>query len=166
MTMTLKVYFFCPEWDYQIINFQSSVNLNWVVELFTSAPISELVENCAFYFFLSNYFHLPYFEKKPCIYIKSWWQDHRRRFYNSNIMDKIADKLVRQFVLVFSRIEKKTFVLQGEEIFFPALCVNCVCDRKRVWMMFRRLWRQKRLILNADWGVFWRNWALAASMCA
>nr|XP_046154707.1 otoferlin-like isoform X1 [Oncorhynchus gorbuscha] len=40
-----------------------------------------------------NYFHLPYFEKKPCIYIKSWWQDLRRRLYNSNIMDKIADKL-------------------------------------------------------------------------
>ena len=44
---------------------------------------------------LRNYFHLPYFEKKPCIYIKSWWQDQRRRLYNSNIMDKIADKLVR-----------------------------------------------------------------------
>uniref|UniRef100_A0A8C5CER7 Otoferlin a n=1 Tax=Gadus morhua TaxID=8049 RepID=A0A8C5CER7_GADMO len=41
-----------------------------------------------------NYFHLPYFEKKPCIYIKSWWQDQRRRLYNSNIMDKMADKLV------------------------------------------------------------------------
>ncbi|XP_063350675.1 otoferlin isoform X6 [Pelmatolapia mariae] len=40
-----------------------------------------------------NYFHLPYFEKKPCIYIKSWWQDQRRRLYNSNMMDKIADKL-------------------------------------------------------------------------
>ncbi|XP_036066305.1 otoferlin isoform X6 [Oryzias melastigma] len=40
-----------------------------------------------------NYFHLPYFEKKPCVYIKSWWQDQRRRLYNSNIMDKIADKL-------------------------------------------------------------------------
>ncbi|KAG5276719.1 hypothetical protein AALO_G00108940 [Alosa alosa] len=40
-----------------------------------------------------NYFHLPYFDKKPCIYIKSWWQDQRRRLYNSNIMDKIADKL-------------------------------------------------------------------------
>ncbi|XP_061741613.1 otoferlin isoform X14 [Nerophis ophidion] len=40
-----------------------------------------------------NYFHLPYFEKKPCVYIRSWWQDQRRRFYNSNIMDKIADKL-------------------------------------------------------------------------
>ncbi|XP_067328092.1 otoferlin isoform X4 [Anolis sagrei] len=40
-----------------------------------------------------NYFHLPYFDKKPCIYMKSWWQDQRRRLYNSNIMDKIADKL-------------------------------------------------------------------------
>ncbi|KAM9704298.1 otoferlin isoform 12-T13 [Menidia menidia] len=40
-----------------------------------------------------NYFHLPYFEKKPCVYIKSLWQDQRRRLYNSNMMDKIADKL-------------------------------------------------------------------------
>ncbi|TRY81428.1 hypothetical protein DNTS_008147 [Danionella cerebrum] len=40
-----------------------------------------------------NYFHLPYFERKPCIYIKSWWQDQRRRLYNANIIDKIADKL-------------------------------------------------------------------------
>uniref|UniRef100_A0A673YZF8 Otoferlin n=1 Tax=Salmo trutta TaxID=8032 RepID=A0A673YZF8_SALTR len=46
------------------------------------------------YYTQENYFHLPYFEKKPCIYIKSWWQDQRRRLYNSNIMDKIADKLV------------------------------------------------------------------------
>ncbi|XP_032877367.1 otoferlin isoform X1 [Amblyraja radiata] len=40
-----------------------------------------------------NYFHLPYFEKKPCTYIKSWWQDQRRRLYNANIIDKMADKL-------------------------------------------------------------------------
>ncbi|XP_036026827.1 otoferlin isoform X3 [Onychomys torridus] len=40
-----------------------------------------------------NYFHLPYLERKPCIYIKSWWPDQRRRLYNSNIMDHIADKL-------------------------------------------------------------------------
>lgn len=46
---------------------------------------------------LRNYFHLPYFEKKPCIYIKSWWQDQRRRLYNSNIMDKIADKMVSNY---------------------------------------------------------------------
>lgn len=42
-----------------------------------------------------NYFHLPYLERKPCIYIKSWWPDQRRRLYNASIMDHIADKLVR-----------------------------------------------------------------------
>ncbi|XP_023085796.1 otoferlin isoform X3 [Piliocolobus tephrosceles] len=40
-----------------------------------------------------NYFHLPYLERKPCIYIKSWWPDQRRRLYNASIMDHIADKL-------------------------------------------------------------------------
>ncbi|XP_072313080.1 otoferlin-like, partial [Eucyclogobius newberryi] len=40
-----------------------------------------------------NYFHLPYFERKPCIFIKSWWQDQRRRLYNANVIDNIADKL-------------------------------------------------------------------------
>ncbi|XP_041828567.1 otoferlin-like [Melanotaenia boesemani] len=40
-----------------------------------------------------NYFHLPYFERKPCFYIKSWWQDQRRRLYNANVIDNIADKL-------------------------------------------------------------------------
>ncbi|KAF0043999.1 hypothetical protein F2P81_003157 [Scophthalmus maximus] len=40
-----------------------------------------------------NYFHLPYFERKPCIYIKSWWQDQKRRLYNANIIDNLADKL-------------------------------------------------------------------------
>lgn len=44
---------------------------------------------------LRNYFHLPYLERKPCIYMKSWWPDQRRRLYNANIMDRIADKLVR-----------------------------------------------------------------------
>lgn len=56
-----------------------------------------LLKNIGKSFFFSicrNYFHLPYFEKKPCVYIKSWWQDQRRRLYNSNMMDKIADKLV------------------------------------------------------------------------
>uniref|UniRef100_A0A673YZT8 Otoferlin n=1 Tax=Salmo trutta TaxID=8032 RepID=A0A673YZT8_SALTR len=52
-----------------------------------------------------NYFHLPYFEKKPCIYIKSWWQDQRRRLYNSNIMDKIADKLVSNHAFLHERDE-------------------------------------------------------------
>ncbi|KAM7118824.1 otoferlin isoform 1-T1 [Ciconia maguari] len=57
-----------------------------LVSVSSSQPMKPLVTD-------RNYFHLPYFEKKPCIYIKSWWQDQRRRLYNANIMDKIADKL-------------------------------------------------------------------------
>ncbi|KAM9017181.1 otoferlin isoform 17-T17 [Ara ararauna] len=57
-----------------------------MVSVSSSQPMKPLVTD-------RNYFHLPYFEKKPCIYIKSWWQDQRRRLYNANIMDKIADKL-------------------------------------------------------------------------
>uniref|UniRef100_A0A8C2TRT4 Otoferlin n=1 Tax=Coturnix japonica TaxID=93934 RepID=A0A8C2TRT4_COTJA len=58
-----------------------------MVSVSSSQPMKPLVTD-------RNYFHLPYLEKKPCIYIKSWWQDQRRRLYNGNIMDKIADKLV------------------------------------------------------------------------
>uniref|UniRef100_A0A8C2YC42 Otoferlin n=1 Tax=Coturnix japonica TaxID=93934 RepID=A0A8C2YC42_COTJA len=57
-----------------------------MVSVSSSQPMKPLVTD-------RNYFHLPYLEKKPCIYIKSWWQDQRRRLYNGNIMDKIADKL-------------------------------------------------------------------------
>ncbi|XP_077187228.1 otoferlin isoform X6 [Paroedura picta] len=56
------------------------------VSISTTPPMKPLITD-------RNYFHLPYFDKKPCIYIKSWWQDQRRRLYNANIMDKIADKL-------------------------------------------------------------------------
>uniref|UniRef100_A0A8D2PTV8 Otoferlin n=1 Tax=Zosterops lateralis melanops TaxID=1220523 RepID=A0A8D2PTV8_ZOSLA len=59
-----------------------------LVSVSSSQPMKPLVTD-------RNYFHLPYLEKKPCIYIRSWWQDQRRRLYNANIMDKIADKLVR-----------------------------------------------------------------------
>uniref|UniRef100_A0A3Q3G455 Otoferlin n=1 Tax=Kryptolebias marmoratus TaxID=37003 RepID=A0A3Q3G455_KRYMA len=52
----------------------------------TSPPMKPVITD-------RNYFHLPYFERKPCIYIKSWWQDQRRRLYNANIIDNVADKL-------------------------------------------------------------------------
>ncbi|XP_032911663.1 otoferlin isoform X5 [Catharus ustulatus] len=57
-----------------------------LVSVSSSQPMKPLVTD-------RNYFYLPYLEKKPCIYIRSWWQDQRRRLYNANIMDKIADKL-------------------------------------------------------------------------
>ncbi|XP_078483992.1 otoferlin isoform X2 [Ciona intestinalis] len=39
------------------------------------------------------YYHMPFFEQKPCVYLTSYWHDHKRRLYNSNIMHRIADKL-------------------------------------------------------------------------
>ncbi|XP_038606758.1 otoferlin isoform X3 [Tachyglossus aculeatus] len=57
-----------------------------LVSVSTSPPMRPQVTD-------RNYFHLPYLERKPCIYIKSWWQDQRRRLYNANIIDHVADKL-------------------------------------------------------------------------
>ncbi|KAE9538073.1 hypothetical protein AGLY_006045 [Aphis glycines] len=39
------------------------------------------------------YYYLPLREDKPCLHVKSIWPDYRRRMYNSNIINKIADKL-------------------------------------------------------------------------
>ncbi|KAK7100137.1 hypothetical protein V1264_023132 [Littorina saxatilis] len=39
------------------------------------------------------YYNLPYYEDKPCIYVREHMEDHRRRMYNSNIINKIAEKL-------------------------------------------------------------------------
>ncbi|XP_074640585.1 otoferlin-like isoform X2 [Tubulanus polymorphus] len=39
------------------------------------------------------YYHMPYFEEKQCMYVKAPFEDHRRRMYNVNIIEKIADKL-------------------------------------------------------------------------
>jgi hypothetical protein len=40
-----------------------------------------------------QYYHLPIESEKPCLYLKSSIPDHRRRAYNSNIIEKIAQTL-------------------------------------------------------------------------
>lgn len=40
------------------------------------------------------YYFLPYWDNKPCMHVRSVWPDYRRRMYNSNVIAKIADKLV------------------------------------------------------------------------
>ncbi|VVC45932.1 Hypothetical protein CINCED_3A016890 [Cinara cedri] len=39
------------------------------------------------------YYYLPLREDKPCLHVKSIWPDYRRRMYNSNIINKISDRL-------------------------------------------------------------------------
>ncbi|XP_033011708.1 fer-1-like protein 6 [Lacerta agilis] len=40
-----------------------------------------------------NYLYLPYDDKKPCIYIKSFWGDQTFRLYFSNVLEKMAHLL-------------------------------------------------------------------------
>ena len=40
-----------------------------------------------------QYYHLPIEADKPCLYVRSSLPDHRRRAYNSNIIDKVAQNL-------------------------------------------------------------------------
>uniref|UniRef100_A0A672H7D0 Otoferlin n=1 Tax=Salarias fasciatus TaxID=181472 RepID=A0A672H7D0_SALFA len=110
-----------------------------------------------------NYFHLPYFEKKPCVYIKSWWQDQRRRLYNSNMMDKIADKLeegvndVQEIIKTEKAFPERRLrgVLEelsiGSEVSFSALYKNTIGDS---WMdvktiMCRSLLRKRDLEISS-----------------
>uniref|UniRef100_A0A7N8YL02 Otoferlin n=1 Tax=Mastacembelus armatus TaxID=205130 RepID=A0A7N8YL02_9TELE len=88
------------------INFEVTIGIFQYFEYTFSLPtincfLSSTFNQSAFLFITvihRNYFHLPYFERKPCVYIKSWWQDQRRRLYNSNIIDNIADKLATFFL--------------------------------------------------------------------
>ncbi|KAG8232048.1 hypothetical protein J437_LFUL014431, partial [Ladona fulva] len=51
----------------------------------TTAPTKPMTHDRLYYF-------LPYWDDKPCMYIRSVWPDYRKRMYNSNIIGKIVDK--------------------------------------------------------------------------
>lgn len=40
-----------------------------------------------------NYHYLQFYEKKPCIYVKSTWGDQTFRLYTSNVLQKMTDHL-------------------------------------------------------------------------
>ncbi|XP_014771959.1 otoferlin isoform X1 [Octopus bimaculoides] len=52
----------------------------------TTSPIKPVTKDKIYYI-------MPYYEEKPCVYIKDFFEDHRRRMYNSNILQKIIVKL-------------------------------------------------------------------------
>ncbi|XP_032874769.1 fer-1-like protein 6 [Amblyraja radiata] len=62
-----------------------------------------------------SYYYLPFHNKKPCVFVKSCWEDQIFRLYISNFLDKIADRLeegleeIKECMKVSdSRMEKKT----------------------------------------------------------
>ncbi|KAG8297658.1 hypothetical protein J6590_031698 [Homalodisca vitripennis] len=52
----------------------------------TTSPIKPMTHDRTYYF-------LPYWDDKPCMHVRSLWPDYRRRMYNSNIINKIVEKL-------------------------------------------------------------------------
>ncbi len=45
------------------------------------------------YYICRFYYYIPYEETKPILWCKTLFEDHRKRMYTTNMLDKIADKL-------------------------------------------------------------------------
>ncbi|XP_069175829.1 otoferlin isoform X3 [Procambarus clarkii] len=54
-----------------------------------------------------TYYFLPFWDDKPCLYVRAFFQDHRRRLYNSNFIDGIAAKLEEGLSEVSSLLEEE-----------------------------------------------------------
>lgn len=70
----------------------------------TTVPAKPMTHDKVYYF-------LPYWDDKPCMHVASVWPDYRRRMYNSNLISKVADKLVSPLPkydkIKLSRISRK-----------------------------------------------------------
>ncbi|XP_069776592.1 fer-1-like protein 6 isoform X1 [Narcine bancroftii] len=62
-----------------------------------------------------NYYYLPFNNKKPCVFVKSFWEDQTFRLHISNFLDRIADRLEERLEEIKecmkgsdARMEKKT----------------------------------------------------------
>ncbi|XP_050710389.1 otoferlin-like isoform X3 [Eriocheir sinensis] len=53
------------------------------------------------------YYFLPFWDDKPCLYVRTPFQDHRRRLYNANIIDGIAVRLEEGLAEVSSLLEEE-----------------------------------------------------------
>lgn len=47
------------------------------------------------------HYYLPYWDHKPCMNVRGHFPDLRRRMYNSNMISKLADAMVKPFTFVF-----------------------------------------------------------------
>ena len=46
------------------------------------------------FLYFRYYFFVPYEEEKPLLYVKGIFEDHRKRMYGTNMIEKVAEKLV------------------------------------------------------------------------
>ncbi|KAK7066884.1 Protein kinase C conserved region 2 (CalB) [Halocaridina rubra] len=52
-----------------------------------------------------TYYFLPFWDDKPCLYVRSFFQDHRRRLLNSNVIAAIAHRLEEGLSEVYTMLE-------------------------------------------------------------
>ncbi|XP_043482896.1 otoferlin-like isoform X2 [Leptopilina heterotoma] len=71
------------------------------------------------------YYFLPYWDNKPCLHVRSIWPDYRRRMYNSNIINKIVDKLEEGLSEVQVHIEDSTTCERLLKTVLEELHSNC-----------------------------------------
>uniref|UniRef100_A0A8C7E6K3 C2 domain-containing protein n=1 Tax=Naja naja TaxID=35670 RepID=A0A8C7E6K3_NAJNA len=77
-----------------------------------------------------NYLYLPYDEKKPCVYVKSFWGNQTFRLYFSNTLEKMGDLLL---VLCIHR----TFITNAEKK--PKQMNRTALDKKRLQLCKQEL---------------------------
>ncbi|XP_064096144.1 otoferlin-like isoform X4 [Macrobrachium nipponense] len=65
----------------------------------TTPPMKPMTNDKTYYF-------LPFWDDKPCLYVRSFFQDHRRRLFNSNVIAAIAIKLEEGLSEVSSLLEE------------------------------------------------------------
>ncbi|KAF4526881.1 hypothetical protein B566_EDAN013792 [Ephemera danica] len=83
----------------------------------TTPPVKPMTHDRLYYF-------LPYWDDKPCMYVRSVWPDYRRRMYNSNLISRIVEKLVHTQLESESPLAEKTLRATLEEL--VAACAKYV----------------------------------------
>lgn len=67
------------------------------------------------------HYYLPYWDYKPCMDVRCYFPDLRRRMYNSNMISKLTDKMVNNIFLLctyFHFTKKKSYH------FHTTICYN------------------------------------------
>uniref|UniRef100_A0A670JV71 Fer-1 like family member 6 n=1 Tax=Podarcis muralis TaxID=64176 RepID=A0A670JV71_PODMU len=85
-----------------------------------------------------NYLYLPYDDKKPCVYIKSFWGDQTFRLYYSNVLEKMAHLLVSLESTLFTSLMVFLMLKSHACLFFkpqhtvPDVFIWMLSNNKRV----------------------------------
>lgn len=79
-------------------------NVGGVLESVDTTSFSSTTNACKPISHDKAHYYLPYWDYKPCMDVRSTMPDVRRRMYNSNMLAKIAEKMVSRAYFVYTVI--------------------------------------------------------------